>query len=175
MTLTELQNGYAQRYIAYKLFTENIGTIEAIYSGSLPENISGGEFITAPDPEKKDYPNLRPVLRIKLDTKELFYDYESDNTLEMRVLTVNSEVSTLKANNEAILQDVSSINTDITDTQIAVTESYETTLKVEEDTTKTQIAVTEVYEELLKTQAALSTANLAIQALQTEITKLKGE
>lgn len=164
-----------QRFIVYKPYAENVGTVISILSGNIPDDSSNGIYTSSPDPEIKSLPNLSAVLRIKLDSKELYYDYESNTTIEMRVVNLSSDLNDLNLQKQDLVDQVSSLNTDITDTQVAVTESYESTLKVEEDTTKTQLAVTEVYEELLKTQAALSTINLAIQTLQTEIAKLKGE
>lgn len=164
-----------KRYITYEPYKEGIGSVTGIYIGDTPSTISGGIFTDSPDPTLFNFPNLTPVLRIKLDSKELYYDYESNQTLEMRLTFLSTDFNELKTDKETLTMEVSSLNTDITDTQIAVTESYEATLEVEEDNTKTQIAVTEVYEDLLKTQAALSTVNLAIQTLQTEIAKLKGE
>lgn len=163
------------RYVTWEYFTEDIGTVTSIYTGTIPPDLNNGVYTSSSDPTRLDLPNLSPILRIELDSKELYYDYESNNTLEMRVVNLNSELNGLKLEKEVLSTEVSSLNIDITDTQVAVTESYETTLEVEKDNTKTQLALTEVYEDLLKTQAALSTVNLAIQTLQTEIAKLKGE
>ncbi|WP_211749708.1 hypothetical protein [Paenibacillus sp. Marseille-Q4541] len=164
-----------QRFVVYKPYAENVGTVVSILSGNIPDDSSNGVYTSSQDPEIKNYPNLSAVLRIELDSKELFYDYESSTTIEMRVVNLASNLNDLELQKEELANQVSSLNTDITDTQVAVTESYETTLEVEKDNTKTQLALTEVYEDLQKTKAALSTVNLAIQTLQTEIAKLKGE
>lgn len=165
-----------ERFVRYKPFSPDVGTVISIHAGFVPDNeLDEGIFVTSSDPEVKNYPNLYPILRIKLDTKELFYDYESNDTLEMRVSKVRDEVSVVQNAMGITSEKIETISSDVTDTQVAVTESYETTLKVEEDNTKTQVALTEVYEDLLRTKAALSTVNLAIQTLQTEIAKLKGE
>lgn len=167
-----------KRFITYEPYTEDVGSVTGIFVGAVPVEITGGSNVIetrSPDPAVFNFPNLTPVLRINLSSNELYYDYESNQTLEMRLTFLSTDFNELKTDKNTLSSEVSSLNTDITDTQVAVTESYETTLKVEEDTTKTQLALTEVYEELLKTQAALSTVNLAIQTLQAEIAKLKGE
>lgn len=171
-----------QRYVIYKPFADNVVTIEAIYSGYTPTDMPNGVLITAPDPVKNEYPNLRPVMRMKWDTKELFYDYESDFTLEMRLSGVTIDVATLENKSDSLSSDVQIIGTELTYTQVGLTEAYETTLAVEKDNTKTQVALTEVYEGLLGTQANITTTQLAletllsrVQNLEEEIAQLKGE
>lgn len=159
----------------YTMTGENTGTVTGMYTGDIPSGINGGIYIASEDPIRIDYPNIYPVLKINLVTRELYYDYESTETIEMRLATVISDLSDLKKSKTAINAHVEFLNRDLTYTQVGLTETYEKSIKLEEDDTSTQIAVTEVYEELLKTQAALSTVNLAIQTLQTEIAKLKGE
>lgn len=171
-----------ERYVIYKPFAENIVTIEAIYSGYIPSDIPGGVLLTTPDPVKNEYPNLRPVMRMKLDTLELFYDYESDFTLEMRLSSVATDVGNLENASNLLTSNVEGIGTELTDTQVGLTETYETALVIENDNTQTQIAVTEVYEGLLGTQANITTTQLAlenllnrVQNLEEEIALLKGE
>lgn len=171
-----------ERYVIFKPFSENIVTIEAIYSAYIPTDIPNGVLITTPDPVKNEYPNLKPVLRMKYDTRELFYDYESDFTLEMRLSDVTVDVATLENKNNSLSFDVQKVNTELTDTQVGLTEAYETALAVESDNTTTQVALTEVYEGLLGTQANITTTQLAlenllsrVQILEEEIAQLKGE
>lgn len=84
------------RYVTYRLFTENVGTVEAIYTGNYPDSLTGGVEITSDDPELKEYPNLIAIPRIKLDTKDIYYDYVSTNSLELRVEELKKENESLK-------------------------------------------------------------------------------
>lgn len=163
------------RYILFEHFAEDAGTVIGWYTNGTPEDVSGGIETEAPDPPLEQYPNLEAVLRIKLDTGELYYDYISNETTELRLEHARSDLEVLRQEKSIISSEVSTLNIEMTDTQVGLTEAYETALTVEEDNTKTQVALTEVYEELLRTQAALSTINLAIQTLQLEIEQLKGE
>lgn len=172
-----------ERFVRYKPFKSGVGTVIAMHAGFIPDNeLDEGIFITSLDPEVKNYPNLYPILRIRLDSSELFYDYESNDTLEMRMAKLDEDVNDIITHNSHTSSQIDQITKELTDTQLAVTEAYETTLEVERDNTSTQLGLTEVYESLLGTQANITTTQLGVEnllnrviKLEEEIAQLKGE
>lgn len=92
----------ANKYVIYQYFADNVGTVTAIYSGSYPDSLSGGLMISSEIPDHIDYPDLKPVLRIDLVNKELYYDYE-------KIQSIETDVEDLKEASETQNMDVASL------------------------------------------------------------------
>ncbi|GIO32003.1 MULTISPECIES: hypothetical protein [Paenibacillus] len=76
----------------------NVGTVQMIeHNTTSTSSISDGlyfENITVPAPVRDN--GMRPVLRINLKTKELYYDYFIPETIETKVKGLQQENSELK-------------------------------------------------------------------------------
>lgn len=122
------------RYVVFEQLSDNVGTVTGLYAGVLPAGIVGGIETEALDPIKETYPNLEPVMRIRLDTKELYYDYISRENTETRLAQTQSE---------------------LTDVQQALADTYEQLALTQLENTNTQAAMSDLYEQLLLVQAEL--------------------
>lgn len=107
------------------------GIVTAIYHN--PEHVKdileGFEVEEIPQPESN---GMIPILKVNIDTNELFYDY----------------VQPPKTENEKIID----LETELTNTQLALADTYEQLLSTQDENTNTQLALVDVYEQLLALQ-----------------------
>lgn len=124
------------RYVTYLKQGDNVGLVTGIHQSNASLQLDGAIEINYADPEKLDYPNFKALMMIKLDTKELYYDYISIENTETRLAQTQKE---------------------LTDVQQALADTYEQLALTQLENTNTQAAMSDLYEQLILVQAELLT------------------
>ncbi|GAC41411.1 hypothetical protein [Paenibacillus popilliae] len=77
--------------------------VTTVYMNPEPERMQAqGVEIDGELPKPDDIPGMRPVLKLKLEEKELYYDYERPNTVESRVQVLQEENEELRKQIESM-------------------------------------------------------------------------
>lgn len=84
--------------VRFSKINDTVGTVQMIeHNTTSTSSLDDGfyfENIIVPDPVRDN--GMRPVLRIDLNTKELYYDYFIPETVETKVTSLQQENAELK-------------------------------------------------------------------------------
>ncbi|MFD3258215.1 hypothetical protein ACE3MQ_06370 [Paenibacillus lentus] len=91
------------KYIVYENTIGNTAVVRAIYHNPIPEfERENGIYLDSTVPNAETVEGMYPVLMVKLDAKELFYNYESlpelpipDEVLLDRATNIESDLGSL--------------------------------------------------------------------------------
>ncbi|WP_211746410.1 hypothetical protein [Paenibacillus sp. Marseille-Q4541] len=128
-----------KRYITWEPYSPNVGNVTGIYEGAVDESITEGPNTIeseSPTPDGANAVNgLTSVLRINLETGELYYDYIKIESTETRLAATQAE---------------------LTQVQQALADAYEQLTIAQNESTTTQQALSDLYEQLLKLQEEIA-------------------
>lgn len=82
-----------KRYVTWESYAEGVGSVTGIYIGAIPETIIGGMETESPMPDYVVTAGLESVLRINIETGELYYDYVKAESTETRLAQAQKELT----------------------------------------------------------------------------------